>query len=302
MFFQVYMFELFDPSARRGHGFWFFNVSEAHLQERFVGPWNRGAPITYDGKTVDSSRSQIHVYRTSARIAEEVDYNERERIAQAGGEDVTNEWITGPAGQASVVAQSGTSAVDDQLRDAKKVMVVHGRNDKARAAMFIFLRALGLSPVEWEEAVGETGMGSPHNLETVRAAMKLGQAVIVLLTAEDQAGLLPDLASDNDDDVKLCGQPRQNVILEAGMAMAVDPAHTILVELGSIRGASDFSGLNAVRLTNDITRRSALRSRLISAECAIDQAASGWQTSTDGGDFDGAIISWTPTLPGADSG
>ena len=102
--------------------------------------------------------------------------------------------------------------------------------------------------------------------------MDVGQAVVVLLTAEDRAGLLPALG-DGDDDVLLRGQPRQNVTLEAGMAMGIDRARTVLVELGEIRRASDFDGLNAVRLTNDAQTRNALRSRLQTAGCAVDESA-----------------------------
>jgi len=98
-------------------------------------------------------------------------------------------------------------------------MVVHGRNLAARDAMFAFLRALALIPIEWENAISETGQGTPHNLDAVRAAMDVAQAVVVLLTAEDQAGLLPVLAIGEDDDTLLRGQPRQNVTLEAGLAM-----------------------------------------------------------------------------------
>lgn len=83
-------------------------------------------------------------------------------------------------------------------KDPRRVMVVHGRNLAARNAVFAFLSALGLLPVDWEEAVALTGKGSPHNLEAVRAAMAAAQAVVVLLTAEDEARLLPGLASDHD--------------------------------------------------------------------------------------------------------
>jgi predicted nucleotide-binding protein len=171
-------------------------------------------------------------------------------------------------------------------------MVVHGRNLVARDAMFIFLRALGLSPIEWEQAVAQTGVASPHNLEAVRAAMDVGQAVVVLLTAEDRAGLLPALG--NGDDVLLRGQPRQNVILEAGMAMGIDRARTVLVELGDIRRASDFEGLNAIRLTNDPQTRNALRARLQTAGCAVDESGTDWTSADGGGDFDAAVIAWAP--------
>jgi predicted nucleotide-binding protein len=56
------------------------------------------------------------------------------------------------------------SDVEDENRqgshpDPTKVFVVHGRNEKARIAMFAFLRAIGLQPIEWSEAVSLTGTG-----------------------------------------------------------------------------------------------------------------------------------------------
>jgi predicted nucleotide-binding protein len=205
---------------------------------------------------------------------------------------VTNAWITGPPGETATAPQPSSGGTVDPRR----VMVVHGRNHKAREAMFTFLRALGLAPIEWEQAVAETGMGSPHNLDAVRAAMDVAQAVVVISTAEDQAGLLPDLASD-DDEVLLRGQPRQNVLLEAGFAMGIDRAKTILVELGPIRTASDFEGLNAVRLTNSAATRGALRSRLKSAGCDVDDSGVDWTAAPAGGDFEACLVPWQPQLP-----
>jgi hypothetical protein len=158
--------------------------------------------------------------------------------------------------------------------------------------MFTFLRALGLSPIEWEHAIRESGAASPHNLDAVRAAMDIGQAVVVVLTAEDQAGLLPALANEDDDvETELRGQPRQNVVLEAGLAMGVAPTRTILVEVGPIRRPSDFEGLNAVRINNSAEPRNALRSRLIGAGCTVDEDASDWMRPATGGDFEAAVVS-----------
>ena len=161
--------------------------------------------------------------------------------------------------------------------------------------MFHFLRALGLDPIEWEAAIRETGMGSPHNLEAVRAAMDVAQAVVVVLTAEDQAGLLPALAEPGDPDTALQGQPRQNVILEAGLAMGVSRERTILVELGPIRRASDFEGLNAVRLSNAPAKRTALRSRLEGAGCDLSDTGTDWLNPESGGDFEACLVPWDRT-------
>ena len=50
-------------------------------------------------------------------------------------------------------------SVDGDLSRARKVFVVHGRNGAARTAMFAFLRAIGLDPIEWSVAVQMTGEG-----------------------------------------------------------------------------------------------------------------------------------------------
>lgn len=44
-----------------------------------------------------------------------------------------------------------------EAKDKRKVWVVHGRNLKARDAMFAFLRAIGLEPMEWGEVLALTG-------------------------------------------------------------------------------------------------------------------------------------------------
>jgi predicted nucleotide-binding protein len=131
----------------------------------------------------------------------------------------------------------------------RSVMVVHGRNQAARDAMFTFLRTLGLSPTDWAQAVGMTGVGAPHNLAAFRAAVSHAQAVVVLLTAEDEGALIPALRAPAEGGGFL-GQPRQNVMVEAGLALGVCEARTILVELGPIRRASDLEGLSLVRLSN----------------------------------------------------
>jgi predicted nucleotide-binding protein len=122
--------------------------------------------------------------------------------------------------------------------------------------------------------------------------MEIAQVVIVVLTAEDRAGLLPALAVADDDDLLARGQPRQNVILEAGLAMGVDRNRTILVEVGEIRRASDFAGLNVIRMTNEPTRRQALVSRLETAGCAVSTGGTDWTTATAGGDFEGTVVAW----------
>jgi hypothetical protein len=82
-----------------------------------------------------------------------------------------------------------TSGAVDKPPGINDVMVVHGRNTKARDAMFDFLRALELKPIEWEGAVRAAGGGSPYTGHVVKTAIENAGAVIVLLTADDLAKL-----------------------------------------------------------------------------------------------------------------
>ena len=279
--FHVYLFRPYGQNRIQGRPWYFRNLAEEELVERIVEPWMSGEPMTWSGETAPSVEvEKIRISWTEEPISAD------DNPAQVGT-DVTNEWITGPAG--SRQAASSRSSTDTRLKNPRRVMVVHGRNLKARDAMFTFLRSLHLAPIEWEEAVAETGMGAPYTLEAVQSAMDVAQAVVVILTAEDQAGLLPDLTEDQAETM-LEGQPRQNVMVEAGLAMGVGRAHTILVELGRIRSASDFHGINVIRLTNEAPTRSALKNRLRTAGCDLDDSGSDWVSSNAGGDFEACVV------------
>lgn len=266
------------------------NATEDELRERFIEPYELGSAITWQGRTIQASQIlQMRILespgevRTKRRDAESVAFI----AVRYAARDITNSLIHGPPGYKAAPSRSGTAGLVEAAEpDSKRVMVVYGRNLAIRDAMFAFLRALGLYPIEWEDAVAQTGIGSPHNLAAVRAAMRSARAVIVLFTAEDEARLLPALARSEEpaEERELRGQPRPNVLLEAGLALAIDPAHTILVEVGAIRRASDLDGLNTVRLSNAAPSRQALRNRLITAGCDVAET-SDWLEARTGGDF-----------------
>jgi len=165
---------------------------------------------------------------------------------------------------------------------ARKVFVVHGRNDAARAAMFAFLRAIGLDPIEWSVAVRMTGEGSPYIGPVLDVAFDAAQAVVVLLTPDDVAYLRTEYASGDDDpEAQPQAQARPNVLFEAGMAMGRDPSRTVLVELGKLRPFSDVAGRHAVRINDSAARRKDLAQRLEVAGCAVSLAGDDWLAAGD---------------------
>jgi predicted nucleotide-binding protein len=146
----------------------------------------------------------------------------------------------------------------------KNIFVVHGRNEGINRSMFSFLRAVGLNPIEWDEAKMLTGKGTPFIGEILDVAFSKAQAILVLFTPDEDVKLRNDfiLQNDSDTDKKLSRQARPNVIFEAGMAMGYNPDKTILVEVGTIRPFSDVAGRHIVRLSDSPESRNSLVSIL----------------------------------------
>ena len=173
-------------------------------------------------------------------------------------------------------------SVNGDLDRARKVFVVHGRNGAARSAMFAFLRAIGLAPIEWSEAVRMTGEGSPYIGQVLDTALDAAQAIVVLLTPDEVAYLRTEYAGGEDDpETQPQPQARPNVLFEAGMAMGRDAKRTVLVEMGKLRPFSDVAGRHAVRIDGSASRRKELAQRLESAGCAVSLAGEDWLTAGD---------------------
>lgn len=151
--------------------------------------------------------------------------------------------------------------------------------------MFLFLRALRLDPLEWEQAVKLTGKVAPSTLEIVRAGLKEAQAVVVLLTGDDLAQLRPELGHEPP-----LHQPRPNVFFEAGLALAFgDDDRVILVKTKNLREFSDITGLNYIHLDDSAKHRNALVQRLIAAGCEPDTSGDDYLSSSTGGEFDESL-------------
>ena len=208
------------------------------------------------------------------------------------GRDVTNDLIRAMTSSTSTESQVRSSQSRPEL-NTNIVFVVHGRNEHARRAMFDFLRAIGLQPLEWLQAVKATGKTAPYIGEILDAAFSMAHAVVVLLTPDDEARLQQQFRKSNDEsyEINLSGQARPNVLFEAGMAMGRDPNCTVLVELGRIRPFSDVAGRHVIHLNNTPEQRQELAQRLQSAGCPVNLEGTDWHTV---GDFD-AVLSLQST-------
>lgn len=187
-----------------------------------------------------------------------------------------------PPGSEGGSAQPGAAqsevATQASSPDPRAVFVVHGRDAEVRAAMWSYLQDLGLHPLEWDELVCSTGTVTPFTGEVLESAFSKAQAVVVLMTPDDEARLHAELHAEDEPDyeLNLTCQPRPNVLFEAGMAFGAHPTRTILVEVGRLRPISDLAGRNVVRLGKTKAPLKALADRLVAAGCAVDQSHDGW--------------------------
>lgn len=175
---------------------------------------------------------------------------------------------------------SPTRQVSTIEPDPRKVFVVHGRNEQLRKDLFSFLRAIGLEPIEWAMAIKLTGKAAPYIGEILDSAFRNAQAIVVLLSPDDEARLRRRFltSSDPPHEKELAWQARQNVLFEAGMAIAHKPNRTVLIEVGKLRPFSDVYGRHVVKLTNDPSRRQDLTHRLQDAGCEVNLTGSDWLT------------------------
>lgn len=165
--------------------------------------------------------------------------------------------------------------------DPRNVFVIHGRNAKANEAVFAFLRAIDLNPIEWSVARSMTKKGSPYIGEILDAAFSNAQAIVVLQTPDDVAYLHESLTYPDDPETQAQMQPRANVLFEAGMALGRDEDRVIIVELGQVKVFSDIHGRHVVRLDNDIKNRQELANRLRDAGCAVQTTGTSWHDAGD---------------------
>lgn len=117
--------------------------------------------------------------------------------------------------------------------------------------------------------------------------MAKAQAIVVIFTPDDEARLKSAFIENHDEahETEPTGQARQNVILEAGMALGAAPERTLLVRLGQTRKISDIEGINWIDLGDSWENRERLRVALVNANVTIEPH--GDLTSPNAGIFTG---------------
>lgn len=164
------------------------------------------------------------------------------------------------------------------------LFVVHGRDTKLNEDMFSFLRAIGLNPLEWSQAVQQAKGANPNVTDIVKTALRSVQGVIVMFSPDEEARLKTKFRESKKDSPSLQSQARPNVIFEAGIALGAHHEKTLLVEVGDVRKISDIAGMHILHLSNSASSRKELAQRLKDKlKFKVDTTGNSWLTV---GDFD----------------
>jgi predicted nucleotide-binding protein len=167
------------------------------------------------------------------------------------------------------------------------IFVVHGRDAQLTADIFAFLRAIGLNPLEWSQAIKGAKGANPHIDEVIFRAMDKVQGVLIVFSPDEEARLKTKFCAPIDKKKGLAtldGQARPNVIFEAGLALGAHSKKTLLVEVGDLRDISDIAGKHVVRLSNKPAARKELAQRLkTKLKFKVDTTGDEWLTL---GNFD----------------
>lgn len=170
-----------------------------------------------------------------------------------------------------------------------RVFVVQGRDREVADQVLHFLRGVQLIPLEWGEVKDKCALHAT-TMDIVRKGLEIAQIIVVILSGDDLAMLQTELQKDEDSEQerKPTPQPRQNVLLEAGMALGMARERTVLVRTNKLREISDLSGINWITMKGDEDARedftNALKKALRAAGVAdpLSHAPKMWNTKALG--------------------
>jgi predicted nucleotide-binding protein len=184
----------------------------------------------------------------------------------------------------STAAQEASTKPKQSRKPQKKpessVFVVHGRDSDLTKSTYEFIRALGLTVLEWNHALktASKGNANPYISDILEKVMEKAGAVVILLSPDDEVKLSDRLVSPNErkTEGKLQGQARPNVLFEAGLALGAHPKKTILVQIGQIKPFSDIGGMHTLRMSNSNSARNSFANKLENVLGKVDKTGDTW--------------------------
>lgn len=201
------------------------DLSEEELNERFLKPYELGASVIINGKTIPPddieririSRSEplahhfIEILKAEDRasVFMSVGGPSYEWRAAKRAEDITDELILGPPGY-KAKDRPAVEVIEVGERSATKIFVVHGHDHELKNDAEVFLKEIGLQPVVLHREPDE-GLTV---IEKFEKHADVGFA-LVLLTPDD-VGFEASMLDLPEEERSYKHRARQNVIFELG--------------------------------------------------------------------------------------
>ena len=136
------------------------------------------------------------------------------------------------------------------------VFVVHGRNMQAANAVFQLVESMGIETRSLR-SIEEEFKTSNSLWQTIYIGIQLAEAVIVLLTPDDEAQLTGELGQSEPR-----MQARPNVFLELGLALGICPEKTILLNVPPSCMPTDLLGHLRIEVGDNEDWREVVETRL----------------------------------------
>jgi predicted nucleotide-binding protein len=233
------------------------DMTEEQLHSRIVEPYEVGASIFINGKTITKDDiSRIRISRSnenSSTIIQRIKYEDRNSsVVFIGGpsyewqaadraEDITDEILQGPPGYKATKLEmsSKTIKIEDQVSSSKsKVFIVHGHDGALKNDLEVFLRGINLEPIVLHRQPDE-GLTIIEKFERYSDV----KFAFILLT--------PDDAAINADELKIPDEKRdwelrarQNVLFEFGYFIGkLGRSNVCCIYKEGVALPSDVSGL-----------------------------------------------------------
>jgi len=129
----------------------------------------------------------------------------------------------------------------EESPDKKKVFIIHGRNVVARKEMGIFLRAIGLEPLNFDDLRASL-KGTPTVADVVIAGMKNAQGVVAIFTADEYAALRPSMRGKGESGESVERWQRGRTSCSRLDAFGRDRERVVFVKLGTWISSATSAG------------------------------------------------------------
>lgn len=250
------------------------NMTEEQLLARIVEPYTKGIPIVLNGRTIELNLiNRISIFKTEDTLDKRIKEFEEERRNDSSpykmfdaapvwkaietGEEITDEYITGPPGnqKVNVIFEKRAEKLVKKLdpmttnlssTNKEKVFVVHGHDNALKDETCVFLTSIGFEPIVLHRQP-DGGLTIIEKFEK-NSDVKY---VFVLLTPDDYGFRADELKKPEKERFGEF-RARQNVIFELGYFIGKLGRQCVCCIYKNVAIPSDISGLIYKSVTKSI--------------------------------------------------